>query len=445
MYSVQKIMISETKQKALYAYLQNYEILTKNLYNAALFRLRQNFTMRGKEHVTENEHGVACEIEETLNACPFLKRPGAVLTYHFLERLMRVCGNPDFFAGLPMQSAQAVVKLAVTNFRSWLAALADYKKHPEKYTGKPRMPKYKRDFIGFTITNQDARLYVDGEQYNLKLPKFPAYYRIHLLEAPDTLRSVQISRIHSHYCIGLVFIREEEEATKGVTGGTNLAAIDFGVDNLAALVSTNRLCVLYKGGIVKSKNQWLNKEKARLTSAITKGHKGMRASSRRLSNLSRNRTFFLMDYFHKVSSDIIRRCLQDDVGVLILGSNKEWKQSVNLGSANNQTFISIPLGTLKNMLKYKGRRAGIRVIEQEESYTSKADYLIGDPIPVYGKEEGMPVFSGARIKRGLYRSGTGRVLNADINAAANILRKAMPDAGTCRYETLASPCVMYKM
>nr|WP_293285701.1 hypothetical protein [Microcoleus sp. PH2017_40_RAT_O_B] len=81
------------------------------------------------------------------------------------------------------------------------------------------------------------------------------------------------------------------------------------------------------------------------------------------------------------------------------------------------------------MLKYKAELMGIKVIEQEESYTSKSNFLNLDPIPVYGNLGAQDTkFSGKRIKRGLYRTSEGRLINADVNGAYNILRKAIPNA-----------------
>ncbi|MGF7085475.1 IS605 OrfB family transposase [Lachnospiraceae bacterium PF1-4] len=190
------------------------------------------------------------------------------------------------------------------------------------------------------------------------------------------------------------------------------------------------MCQVYKGGIIKSRNQWFNKERARLTSIMTKGHQTkQRVTSERLTRLSKDRHLFIQDYFHKVSRDIVNACVRDGVGTLILGVNQGWKQEANLGKAMNQTFTQIPLGILKEMIRYKAGWAGISVYEQEESYTSKADFLSSNAMPVYSKKQmsdPLSIFSGNRIKRGLYASGSGVVLNADVNAAANIMRKALP-------------------
>ena len=151
-YREARTVLKQKKDPGLYEYLDHHMHLSNNLYNATLFRIRQNFTFRKKEHPTENELEVQREIEETLELCPHLKRPKSVLSYKFLERMMRVMDNPDFFAGLPSQTAEECQKAAVHDFRSWLASLRKYKKHPEKYLGKPKMPHYKKRHSISTIT-----------------------------------------------------------------------------------------------------------------------------------------------------------------------------------------------------------------------------------------------------------------------------------------------------
>ena len=149
----------------------------------------------------------------------------------------------------------------------------------------------------------------------------------------------------------------------------------------------------------------------------------------------------MKDMMHKVSTDIVRYCVEHKVGTIVMGVNRGWKQGTGMGKVNNQNFTGIPHVKLKQMIRYKAAREGIRIIEQEESYTSKADITAMDPMPVYGREDGRPVFSGRRIKRGLYACSAGYTVNADCSGAANILRKAVPEAwkGTEDFRFLAEP------
>ncbi|MEG3971215.1 IS200/IS605 family accessory protein TnpB-related protein [Microcoleus sp. T2B6] len=125
---------------------------------------------------------------------------------------------------------------------------------------------------------------------------------------------------------------------------------------------------------------------------------------------------------------IVDHLVAKQIGTLVVGKNAQWKTEINLGKQTNQNFVNIPHSRLIEMLEYKALLAGIKVIVQEESYSSRANFLGLDPIPVYGKTDKEPVFTGKRIKRGLYKTSTGQLINSDINASYNILRKAIPNA-----------------
>ncbi|MEG3860277.1 IS200/IS605 family accessory protein TnpB-related protein, partial [Microcoleus sp. herbarium12] len=114
---------------------------------------------------------------------------------------------------------------------------------------------------------------------------------------------------------------------------------------------------------------------------------------------------------------------------LVIGKNVQWKNEINLGKQTNQNFVTVPHARLIEMLEYKAALVGIKVMVQEESYTSQSSFLNLDPIPVYGENGADRVkFCGKRIKRGLYKTSSGRLINADVNGSYNILRKAIPNA-----------------
>jgi putative transposase len=130
------------------------------------------------------------------------------------------------------------------------------------------------------------------------------------------------------------------------------------------------------------------------------------------------------DHFHKVSRHVIGLCLKNDIGTIVIGYNKGWKDSINIGAVNNQKFVNIPHMKLVEQIQYKADEYGITVILREESYTSQASALDLDPVPTYDpKSKGVHIFTGKRVKRGLYRTSTGQLVNADVNGALNILRK----------------------
>ena len=457
MYLADTTVLSKNKNPEVHERMEQDLLLSKNLYNAALFRIRQVFTGWEKEERTQNEEEVFGELRTMQAAYPKVK-VGRVLSYRALDAVMRANNNPDFFAGLPMQTAQRVLKEAVTVFRAWLSSLKEFRRAPERYTGKPCMPKYlKNDRHTFYITNQDAVLYpvyrktdaagrkitdsgapgeYDGMELKLPLMKKRLYLRH--IAADSRLKEVQVKPYYGK--ILLVLVLETEDLP--VSGKKPyLAGIDFGTDNIAAIVSTDHASRIYKGGAVLSKSRDFHKRKAEAAGIITKGTERKHADSARLRRMSLHHDCFMKDMMHKISTDIVRYCAEHDVGTIVMGVNRGWKQGSDMGKVNNQNVTGIPHDRLRKMIMYKAAREGIRIMEQEESYTSKADITAMDFIPVYGRENGNVEFSGRRIKRGLYACSAGYSVNADCNGAANILRKAVPDAweGTEDFRFLATP------
>ena len=436
------MIVSEDNFKEIFSFADRYSKLAKALYNAALFRIRQVFTGWDKvENRTPLEQSVFDEIQCTKETYgKFSCR--RVLSYPSLDKILRATKNPDFFAGLPMQTAQSIVRQAVTDFKAWLEALKSYKKNPSSCTGKPRMPKYcKTDRKTFKVTNQDAALYhsKDGKGCLLKLPK-TENNRIPISYLIDTsnLREIVFKPYYGKYIMTFIV---EEMAPPFYPDMPNMAGVDLGTDNIAAIACTVGSSVVYKGGAILSANQLFAKQRAAAVSLLTKGKTHCHASSAFLTNLSRKHDCFLKDQFHKISAAIIKYCVAHRIGILVVGTNRLWKQHVSMSKKNNQKFVSIPHEKLRWTISYKALIAGIEVIWQEESYTSKADCTAGDILPVYGNETARPVFSGRRIERGLYLCKQGYCINADCNGAANILRKAFPYAwDACKdYHFLATP------
>jgi putative transposase len=434
MYKSVQMYITKQSNPVFFDYFYQNACLAKNLYNASLFRVRQTFTASMKSSLTTNEQEI---VDEQALVCSTLGcKSQTVLTYHRLEKMLRLTHNPDYFAGLPMQSAEAIVKIVASKFCEWLKAKKDYKKNPSKYTGEPKMPKYKKqDIMILEYTNQDVIIYDNG----IKFPKIKTRLVVSNLKPSDSLKQVLVKPFYDGFMVCFVI---DVETALSMHSMPNCASIDLGVDNLAALVTNEGHTYLYKGGIIKSINQYYNKQKAHYTSVLQSQTQEEAVSSKQLTTLNRKRYFQLKDYFHKVSKDIINKCVRHHVGTLVIGENKQWKQNVNIGKVNNQTFVSIPFDMLKKQLKYKAEQIGIQVIFQEESYTSKADFLSNDNIPSLGDMK--TSFSGKRKGRGLYQSGTGIILNADINGACNILRKYDIHAfdGVSDFQYLQRPIVL---
>lgn len=424
----------------LYPYFDDLCRKSKLLYNAALFRVRNIFIGYDKEHRTENEVEVFQEVALLQRSYPNM-HVRRVISYTHIEKMMRVTENADFFSGLPRQTAQQMVKQSVTDFKNWLASLREYKKHPEKYLGKPKMPRYKKsDLTTVIITNQDAVLYRDDIGMSLKLPLQKQRLYFSNLSSDPVLKEVKIKPYYGRFLLCLTL---EEPDVAFDPSESHVCAIDLGTDNFAAIVCDDHSSAIYKGGAVLSKIQWFHKQRAKYVSIITKGHEKKHAVSKRLRDLSFHYANFVKDQCHKISRSIIDFCMEHQCGTLILGVNLLWKQRFNMNKINNQNFVSMPITLLRTMITYKALNAGIRIIEQEESYTSKADLIANDRIPTYGVDDKDASFSGKRIKRGLYRCSNGMILNADCHAAANIMRKAIPDIwkDTRDYTFLSAPDV----
>lgn len=197
------------------------------------------------------------------------------------------------------------------------------------------------------------------------------------------------------------------------------ASIDLGIDNLATMV-TSEGCVIWSGKHLKSYNRYFNKELARLQSV--KDLQGIKRSTKRIMALYAKRDKHFEDVFHKVSRQIVDVLVEKRIGTLTVGYNVGWKQSTDMGKRNNQKFVQLPFARLTSYLGYKCKLAGIDFIEHEESYTSKCDALALEEVC---KHED---YLGKRVKRGLFRSSVGKIINADQNGALNILRKVVGDS-----------------
>ena len=149
--------------------------------------------------------------------------------------------------------------------------------------------------------------------------------------------------------------------------------------------------------------------------------KNNRKTSNRIKAITHKRNCKIKDYLHKTSRNIINHLVANDIPTLVIGKNDGWKQEINIGSRNNQNFVNIPHSQLVQMLDYKAKMEGITVILQEESYTSKCSFLDSEPIQKHDN------YCGKRITRGLFKTSTGKVINADGNGSLNILRKAVPN------------------
>ena len=204
----------------------------------------------------------------------------------------------------------------------------------------------------------------------------------------------------------------------------NALALDLGINNLVTAVSSIGKSFIIDGKKLKSINQWYNKQNAYLQSIKDKQHFDEKTTNRQ-KTITRNRNNKVNDYMSKVARKVINYCISNDIGTLVVGYNETFQQDTNIGKANNQTFVNIPYGKLREKLEYLCELNSITYVKQEESYTSKASFWDKDDIPAYDSDNPQKYkFSGNRIHRGMYQTKDGKTINADVNGALNILRKS---------------------
>ena len=344
---------------------------SKNLYNATLFAIRQHYF----EHKS-------------------------YLPYVEVDRLFKSTSNPDY-RSLPSQTAQQTMRVVDQSFKSFFKSL--------KLPGKHHIPNYKDKNGLFTVT-------YTGQQISKKSLK-EGYISIPFLshKFPTTLTDIcQVRFVPKSNYIVMEVVYEINEKTKK-PDNNRYAAIDLGIDNLATLTFNDDRSIIINGRPIKSINQYYNKKKSK--------YQAIKAT-KKIEDLSFKRNNKIRDYFHKSTRFITNQLVSGHYNTVIIGYNKCWKQDVNIGKRNNQSFTSISHLQFVNMIKYKCELEGINVLLTEESYTSKASALDLDFLPDKNFKD--PVFSGKRIKRGLYQSGYGYI-NADVNGALNIMRKVVGD------------------
>ena len=325
-------------------------------------------------------------------------------------------GVSDNYTLLPSQTANRILYTLDKSWKAFFIAIKDWKVNPKKYKEKPEPPHYKKkdgEHI-LIFTTQQVKI---KDSY-LLFPKMVGIDPIKTRLGDDTkLKEVRIIPKGMGYVCEIVheIIVESLNLNPG-----NVAGIDLGVRNIVTMANNiGERPIVIKGGFVKSMNQYYNKKRAELKS--TYDLQGIK-NGIRLRRLHDKRNRKMKDAMHKLSRFIIDWCIRHDIGTLVIGHNDNWKQKVNLGKKNNQNFVSIPYYILIHDLNYKGGEVGIKIIEQEESHTSKCSFLDGESIEHHEK------YAGKRIKRGIFRSAKGILINSDVQGALNIIKKAIPKA-----------------
>ncbi|WP_404333200.1 RNA-guided endonuclease InsQ/TnpB family protein [Mesobacillus maritimus] len=459
MYNTQQILIK--KGHRFYEYCDRMTFSAKNLFNATNFHIRQVFTAFEKEkelqplqkevfdliekHLSEmNEIKIKTvekkrekeskkpidqrkEIKDaTLFKCPTPDKK--LVNYGFLDGLFKVSGNKDYLA-LPGQVNQQVMRMVFQNWKSFFGSLKDYKVNPQKYTGRPKLPKYApKNARKECVFSNQVCTFQDGK--HLKFPLTKEKLNVGKLGLKGKLQQVRIIPKYGEYTVEVIVKVEDKKHVE--LDEKHVMGIDLGVDCLATMVdNTGAAPVIIKGKAIKSINQYYNKQRAHYYSVLRHGHgpKEGNFHSNQLTRLDRKRFYKVKDYFHKASYQIVKTAVARKVSTIVIGVNKGWKIEVSIKKKDKQNFKSLPHSILVKMITYKAEQYGIAVKQQEESYTSKASFVDMDEIPIYQKGGKTKVlFSGRRVKRGLYLTKEKSYIHADVNAAGNIIRKAVPNA-----------------
>ncbi|OWP55855.1 MAG: transposase [Thermoplasmatales archaeon B_DKE] len=367
--------------------------LSKNLYNQVNYILRQQFI--NKEKLT---------------------------TYGNLVKIFQEPSEDEDhnnYQKLPAQTAQWTIRKVVMSWHSFFKAIRAWKKHPDKFMGRPGLPGYKARDGEFMLifTNQQCSI----ENGILKFPKVTGMgVKTRLSENEVKLKEVRIVPQGTGYMMEIVY--EKEIADLSVTKPERIMGIDVGVRNLVTIGnSIPEKGIAVKAGLLKSINQYFNKELARYRS-INDLQGNERKQTKRIQRLFMKRNRKVKDIMHKVSKSIVEYASSMGIDTIVIGHNSGWKDSVNIGKRNNQNFVQLPFNMLITQIKYKAEEAGINVMMQNEDHTSKCSFLDNESI------EHHDTYMGKRIKRGTFRSADGKLIHADLQASYNIIKKAVPEA-----------------
>ena len=374
--------------------------------------IRPNRTLSKLCHLSKNLYNEANYIIKNAEE-------GNWIRYNELDKIFNGKGATpsENYKHLPSHTAQHVLMSLDKAWKKFFIAIKEWKNHSRTFLKKPNPPKYKKKdgehILIFTNTQCKIK---DGM---LKFPKKVGLGIKTRLSDETNLREVRIIPKGVGYVAEIVYEKEVDIEEKD---RSRIVGIDLGAKSIIAMVNNiglKPIVVKDDGTGIKSINQFYNKKKAELQSiydlqGVKDGDKSRRLRSKRDRKAN--------DWIHKLSRYIVDWCVEHDIRTIIFGYNKEWKQNVNIGRRNNQTFTQIPFMAIIHKTLYKAEEMGIEVKEQEESHTSKCSFLDNEPIEHHGK------YAGKRITRSLFKTAKGIIIHADVNAGYNIAKKANPKA-----------------
>ena len=395
MYLTQTNIIRNLK-KDEYCQLREMCFFSNCLYNVALYNIRQQY---------------------------FEKK-----TYQKYPKNEPFCKENENYQLMQSNCAQQTIRIVDQAFKSFFGLLELAKEGKYDYK-KIRMPKYRQkgglfNYIiqGNSISIRDGYLTIPlSREYRALRGKARVKIKVPERLINKKIREMKIIPKYNGRYFKIAYCYEVE-AEDLQLNQENTLAIDIGLENLATCVTSTGTSFIVDGRKIKAINQRWNKQKAKMQRILSKQKLYKSERLQRSTNKRNNR---VDDYLKKVARYIVNYCIGNDIGTIVCGYNSDFKREIDLGKRTNQQFVQVSFGKLRSQLKCLCERYSMKYIEQEESYTSKASFLDLDEIPAYQADNQEKYnFSGRRIYRGLYRSKEGRNINADVNGAANILRKS---------------------
>lgn len=410
------------KNKELFHEIDNFCYLIKNLSNSVNYLIKQSYRIHTKlkagYDLEDWERTMADEINDGIRRYNLGRPNKRKLRYvdsdnafiadaYFLSWYLK--DKPEYKAVPYATCSQICIQEKCREWKSFYSAQVEYQKNPEKFLGRPHAPGYLDPDNGrgtIVITSQNFKADADNR---IQMPKFLNGIRIRARH--NGVRQIRIRTTEDSIDISLQYEKKEAEQILSNT----VMGIDIGVNNLiAASWDSEMTPVIINGRPLKSINQYFNKTRAVLQEEAKKNNG--RDMTKKISRLTSKRNRKIKDYMHKASRKIVDLAATTGAGLIVIGRNKGWKQNAKMGNRTNQNFVSIPYNMLINMISYKARLLGIEVKVVSESYTSGTSYLDGERPSASNYDK------SRRVKRGLFMSNSGISINADVNAAYQMIR-----------------------
>ena len=395
-----------------YNYIKQQLIESKEIYNYANYIIRQLFFKKSKNHQFSLDF--VDEYPELKDLFTKYIEEDKQFTTLFCKIIRKFARLKRF--SINSKIVQSIVRKLNSDWNSYWGLLKLVKN--KQYERPINIPRYKKQYNLVEYTNQVLSkkklklgfIGTDKMQQGIKISN--SHKELHC-------KCFRIFYKNNNFVCELIYEKEINDQTDS-TG--KAASVDLGLENLFTVAfNYNKKGISFKGTKLKSINQYFNKETSKLKSLLPKNE----YNSKRINHLFYKRNEQLRNIIGFYANKLIKILLEEEISILVIGHNKGWKNKINIGKTNNQNFVNIPFNKVIDIIKYKLQDNGIKYIEQEESYTSKASFLDNDNIPTFNEGENQKhTFSGKRITRNLYQTKNNQIIDADLNGALNIMKKA---------------------